>query len=103
MMKYYRFGNVKPFMYICCIKNQIMTQYERNTEIESYDDYFDAVWDYVPIEVVSDKFWADNQDLIRQISFDMYRFDKQRGNLDIMTAAKRLEIIFSALTAFKIK
>lgn len=78
-----------------------MKPHERNTEITNYEDFLDA-WDYVPMEVISDTFWVKNQDLIRSITFDLYRFEKQRGDLDLKSSAKRLEIIFSNLFKYDI-
>ena len=38
-----------------------------------YDNFAEDSWDYVSEKVVSDDFWDNNLDLIKEITFDLYR------------------------------
>ena len=42
----------------------------------TFDEFFEDVWDYVPEYVVDDTFWNENQQFIRDLTFDLYHMYK---------------------------
>ena len=39
----------------------------------NFDEFLEEVWDYVSEYLISDKFWEDNAEYIRELTFDVYR------------------------------
>lgn len=61
----------------------------------TFDDFFYDTWDYVSEKVIDDDFWNDNQDLIREMTFELYRFKRQSGfNITPKHCGKILESQF---------
>ena len=40
--------------------------------ILDYNEFFEEVWDYISEDVVTDEFWQNNEEFIRELTFDYY-------------------------------
>jgi hypothetical protein len=43
-----------------------------NEDFPSFEDFLEIAWDYVSENVVSDEYWDENYDFIKELTFDMY-------------------------------
>lgn len=71
-----------------------------------YDNFAEDSWDYVSEKVVSDDFWDNNLDLIKEITFDLYRLQSMLPlhlQYEPKFVGKVLESVFSNVIKHKIK
>jgi hypothetical protein len=78
-----------------------MIHYERDIEVNSFEDYLDC-WDFLSMDLITDKFWNENYEFIKSMTFDLYQVEKNLGEINLKLSAKRLEIIFSNLFKYGI-
>lgn len=62
-----------------------------------FDDFFEETWDYVSEYIVDDDFWEAYPELIREVTFNLYRRQLQQKDVDPKVACKLLEDFFSPL------
>lgn len=48
----------------------------------SFEEFIEITWDYVSEYVVSDDYWEDNNEFIRNITFDLYRLYEKTNMFD---------------------
>ena len=65
------------------------------TSYYDYHEFMEYVWDYVSMDVVTDKFWEENKDFIEEVSFSIYRYEIAK-NGDIHSEESKLIIAKSA-------
>jgi len=80
-------------------------------EILSFENFIEQTWDYVSKYAVSDTFWMNNADLIRETTYEMYElyrkgiytteYGELQETLTIKHCGKSLEIFFSMLNKYK--
>jgi len=71
--------------------------HERDETAYTVDDFLD-IWDHVPLEIISEEFWDTNFELIKAITYDLYRIEEKSGaNINVKLCARRLESILSNL------
>lgn len=57
-----------------------MTREIENTE-QSYEAFFEDVWDYVSQHIVNDDMWETHEEKFQEITFDIYQFYKNTSYL----------------------
>lgn len=57
-----------------------MNMIKNQEEDSHFDDFFYDVWDDVSEKVIDDNFWDDNLELIKEVTFDLYRLRERGGN-----------------------
>lgn len=78
----------------------------------TFETFFDETWDYVPMYVVDDDFWDENQPFIRDLTFDLYHMYKNSiiktsyndvifNPLSPKISAKLIEIFFTQFKKHK--
>ena len=67
---------------------------EEDLEKMSYEDFYDIVWEKVSEKVVSDNYLDNNKDLVREITFDLYRLYDKSNSLTLHIVSKILESVF---------
>lgn len=78
-------------MYIC---NVIKTIKMVNNKL-TFEEFYDYVWiEYISTMVVPDSFYISNEDLIRDISYDIFHIYERIPNVSETVFAKILEIVF---------
>jgi hypothetical protein len=66
---------------------------------EVFNEYAD-VWDYVSMSAISDGWWNDNIDFIKELTISLFRLDCIDDDINLQRTGKRLEIIFSTLKSY---
>jgi hypothetical protein len=61
---------------------------------EDYTNYFYQVWNNLPESIVSEEYYAKNEDLFGAITFDMYQYDQQCNCLPPFLAEAAIQRIF---------
>lgn len=72
-----------------------------------FDEFYEDTWDYVSEMIVGSDFYFDNEECIREITFNLYSFYERKGKLSTKLevareAGKVLEMIFSPLNKYKL-
>jgi hypothetical protein len=81
-----------------------------NSTVLGFEEFLEEVWDYVSENVVTDAFYRDNIDLIREITFRLYQLFKGKivevesnifeTRLTTKECGRILEDTFSAIISF---
>lgn len=82
------------------MENITHDSYVRDQNIYSAEDYLD-VWDFVSMDVITEKFWNENIDFIKELTFALYRIESHSGEFNLNKCARILETTFSNLLKFK--
>ena len=61
--------------------------------ILDYNEFFEEVWDYISEDVVTDEFWQNNEEFIRELTFDYYEFYKKT-----IVTSQYGEVLFNPLS-----
>lgn len=68
----------------------------------NYEKFLDLIWaDYISEKIVSNAYYAENEEFITALTFDFYRLFEMDGKLTIRVIIKFIESFFFNLFRFK--
>lgn len=69
-----------------------------------YEEFYDYVWnEYVSYRVVPDKFFHDNEELIKEVTYNIYHVYKQSENVSETLFAKIIEQTFRSVVRIGVR
>lgn len=94
------------YLYLICKfvnKTKNMLDYKfRDFEDINYEKFLDLIWsDYISEKVVSNAYYAENEEFITAFTFDLYRLFEMDGQITMRTVKIFIESFFFNLFRFK--
>lgn len=68
----------------------------------SYEKFLDLIWnDYISEKIVSNAYYAENEEFITALTFDLYRLFEMDGQMTVRIVKRTIESFFFNLFRFK--
>ena len=101
--KFNVFFYINYIIYICIIKTKIMLDYTfKDFQHLTFEDFTDKIWnDAISEKIVSNAYYAENEDFILAFSYDCYRLFEKDGTITIRILARLIESFFFNLFRYK--
>lgn len=95
------FYKYKCFKFVNKTKNMLDYTFKDFDDI-NYEKFLDLIWtDYISEKIVSNAYYAENEEFITSLTFDFYRLFEMNGQLTVRTIKRFIESFFFNLFRFK--